>query len=271
MLSNFDRVAEKYDNIELENIKIYFYNLNKGYEDCYRSYGYYRFCSIVSGKKEVSINNGEKFFYDNSQYILLPPESKVNMKIATDTKAIVYEISPNIIDKVSDRIEKNLFKDEVVSKKDYSKGLLKTINNLNENMYKSEKEMKFLMDLYAQELVYRIIEENKEESVCKLNNYYNLAQGAKDIIEKPGNETLSINEIADILGMSHSNLNYYFRKEFNITPKKYQNQIKIERAKYLLKENNVTEVAMSLGFDNISYFIRLFKDTYGITPKQYGR
>lgn len=69
--------------------------------------------------------------------------------------------------------------------------------------------------------------------------------------------------------MSQANLDYYFKKDFNITPKKYQNQIKIDRARYLLKENNVTEVAMSLGFENISHFIRLFKEAYGVTPKQY--
>ena len=69
--------------------------------------------------------------------------------------------------------------------------------------------------------------------------------------------------------MSQANLNYYFKKEFGISPKKYQNHVKIERAKDMLYEGSVTQVAMRLGFVNISHFIRLFKAEYGLTPKQY--
>ncbi|MBN1467825.1 MAG: helix-turn-helix domain-containing protein [Fusobacteriaceae bacterium] len=269
MLQSFDKLCEKYDSIESENLRILYYNLDKGYEDDYRSYNYYRFCTILTGKKDVSINNDKNFTYDSSEYILLPPQSSVHMKISSHTKAVVYEISPHIIDKVSNQVQKKFEVDDFILKKSYSRNLLETVKTLSKNIYKNEQEAKFLMDLYSQELVYRIIDENKSQKSYKINNYYSPAQGAKDIIEKPGNEILTISEIAEILGMSQANLDYYFKKDFNITPKKYQNQIKIDRARYLLKENNVTEVAMSLGFENISHFIRLFKEAYGVTPKQY--
>jgi len=32
---------------------------------------------------------------------------------------------------------------------------------------------------------------------------------------------------------------------------------------------NVTEVAYDLGYENISHFIKLFKDKFGMTPKKY--
>jgi len=37
----------------------------------------------------------------------------------------------------------------------------------------------------------------------------------------------------------------------------------------MLKTQNVTEVAYDLGYYNISHFILLFKNKYGITPKQF--
>ena len=55
----------------------------------------------------------------------------------------------------------------------------------------------------------------------------------------------------------------------NITPGEYITNLKLIRAKEMLRTQNVTEVAYDLGYDNISYFITIFKNKYGITPKQY--
>lgn len=270
MLQNFDRVAENYNNIESENLKILYYDLEKGYSGTYKTYGYYRLCTILNGKKQVLINDENAITYTPSEYILLPPESSVEMTIASHTKAVVYEINNHVIDNISNRMEEKFCEDEIIKKRTYSNELMGAVKNLNYNMYQQDNEFQFLMDLHAQELVYRLIQDNKKSSLYRgEGSCYNPAEVAKDIISKPGNEYLSIGEISAMLRMSQSNLDYYFKKEYNITPKKYQNHIKIERAAYLLKDNNVTEVAMMLGFDNISYFIRLFKERYGLTPKQY--
>lgn len=270
MLHNFDKVAEAYHNVESENLKILYYDLDKGYKDTYNSYNYYRLCTILNGKKEVAINNGKKITYTPSEYIILPPQSSVDMNIASHTKAVVYEISNHLIENISNKMEHSFFKDKNIQKYKYSKDLFCALKNLKFNIYQNDKEAQFLMDLHAQELVYRLIKADKDiNNNYLMNTNYNPAEIARDIITKPGNEYLSIGEIAKMLRMSQSNLDYYFKKEYNISPKKYQNHIKIERAPYLLTKNNVTEVAMSLGFENISYFIRLFKEKYGLTPKQY--
>ncbi|WP_319203263.1 helix-turn-helix domain-containing protein [uncultured Ilyobacter sp.] len=267
MLQNFDRVAESYDNVESDHLKILYYDLEKGYKDTYKSYGYYRLCTMFSGKKVVSINGENTFSYTPTEYVLLPPDSNVEFNIATHTKAVVYEINGHVIDKISQRMGQEFSSNDKIIKKSYSKELLNVLKSLNLNMYQKDKESRFFMDLHVQELVYRLMNDNKKDSLD--GTYYNPAEIARDIIIKPGNEHLSIGEIAQMLRMSQSNLDYYFKKEFKTTPKRYQNQIKVERAKHLLKENNVTEVAMILGFDNISHFIGLFKMKYGLTPKQY--
>jgi AraC-like DNA-binding protein len=56
---------------------------------------------------------------------------------------------------------------------------------------------------------------------------------------------------------------------YGITPKEYITNQKLAQAKEMLKNQNVTEVAYDLGYENISHFIALFKAKYGITPKQY--
>ena len=69
--------------------------------------------------------------------------------------------------------------------------------------------------------------------------------------------------------MSEANFCQYFKKVTGVTPKDYLTNIKLTRAKDMMKSGSVTEAAMDLGYENISYFISLFKEKYGITPKQY--
>ena len=54
---------------------------------------------------------------------------------------------------------------------------------------------------------------------------------------------------------------------------KYINQKKIERAQLILatKDMSVKNVALFLGFEDFSYFNRVFKKATGVTPNDYRR
>jgi YesN/AraC family two-component response regulator len=62
-----------------------------------------------------------------------------------------------------------------------------------------------------------------------------------------------------------------FKKQMGCTPAKYINQKKIEKAQLIILMENISlkNVAYKLGFENISYFIRLFKKITGETPSTY--
>lgn len=68
---------------------------------------------------------------------------------------------------------------------------------------------------------------------------------------------------------------YHFIRIFkvytDVTPIRYINQIRISKAKELLKAGNtdITNTALQVGFDNISYFIKVFKEICGVTPLKY--
>ncbi|RZV14974.1 AraC family transcriptional regulator [Aliarcobacter butzleri] len=61
-----------------------------------------------------------------------------------------------------------------------------------------------------------------------------------------------------------------FKTIFRTTPKKWQSEKRLEKAKLLLEttNDNVTEVCYKCGFENISWFIQAFKNRYKVTPKQ---
>lgn len=72
-------------------------------------------------------------------------------------------------------------------------------------------------------------------------------------------------------GRSHEHVCRTCKTITGLTPSEYINQIRIEYAAHLLRSDEVSidEVIESCGFDNNSYFYRLFKRQYGVTPRQY--
>lgn len=72
-------------------------------------------------------------------------------------------------------------------------------------------------------------------------------------------------------GRSHEHVCRTCKSVTGLTPSEYVNQIRIEYAAHLLRSDEVSidEVIASCGFDNNSYFYRLFKRQYGVTPRQY--
>lgn len=63
----------------------------------------------------------------------------------------------------------------------------------------------------------------------------------------------------------------WFKEQLGITPLEYINQERIRLAKQLLtdKNNSISEVSLQCGFNDVNYFVRLFKKTEGITPGAY--
>ena len=61
-----------------------------------------------------------------------------------------------------------------------------------------------------------------------------------------------------------------FNAEIGISPMEYQNSIRIEKSKSLFYQtNNITDIALEVGFFDQSHFTHNFKRYIGVTPKQY--
>lgn len=82
---------------------------------------------------------------------------------------------------------------------------------------------------------------------------------------------ISREEIAARLNMNPDYINRVFKRETGMTMKEYSIHKRIQEAQTLLRTTSLTvsEVALSVGYDNFSYFIKLFKKQIGQTPGQY--
>ena len=80
-----------------------------------------------------------------------------------------------------------------------------------------------------------------------------------------------LKEFGEQFHLSEKYISRYFKEHFHITISQYVTYLRLEHAKQLLQDTDipVTEVAMQSGYQNVSYFIRSFKKTYGMSPLKY--
>ena len=66
-------------------------------------------------------------------------------------------------------------------------------------------------------------------------------------------------------------LSHLFREELNITFLEYLTMVRMEEAKKLLKDTSLSIVAIAsqVGYEDASYFSKVFKKYVGISPAQY--
>lgn len=82
---------------------------------------------------------------------------------------------------------------------------------------------------------------------------------------------ISLQTLAEISFMSPNYFCSYFHREIGKTPITFINEYRIQKAAQLLSETelSISEIALSIGFDNQSYFIRKFQEYKKTTPKKY--
>ena len=77
--------------------------------------------------------------------------------------------------------------------------------------------------------------------------------------------------IAEHVGMNRSSFCTFFKKATGQTYITYLNKLRVDRACYLLRQGkfNVTEVCYMVGFNDVPYFNRCFRNNRGMSPKDY--
>ncbi len=94
-----------------------------------------------------------------------------------------------------------------------------------------------------------------------------------DYLEIHFAEEIPMGHLQKMAGMSERSFQRHFQEMTGLPPLRYVLRLRIAHASRLLREGNksVYEVASLCGFDNCSYFCRLFKSITGHSPKRYAK
>ena len=93
----------------------------------------------------------------------------------------------------------------------------------------------------------------------------------KHYIDEHYFEQITIDQLAGMIGVSKGYFFREFKKRFAVSPLAYQQMIRIEAAKTLLKTTSLQcgDIADRIGFNDPFFFNRVFKKHTGLTPLQY--
>lgn len=99
----------------------------------------------------------------------------------------------------------------------------------------------------------------------------NIMKPVLEYVEAHLGESIDLQKVSDIAGMSYFYFSKYFKKAMGVTFVDYVNRKRIAKAERLLVTSNynITDIARMVGIESMTHFYNLFKRINGCTPKQY--
>ena len=139
----------------------------------------------------------------------------------------------------------------------------------------------FMRSVYLEGKAYEILTEQLKQYLDDLNDLgtrkilrqstVTKIKEAAEIIEDELDNVPNIIALSHRVGLNQNTLQNGFNILFKTSVNQYVRNERIERAKKLLETTNlnITEITYKIGINSRSYFSKLFKERYGVSPKQY--
>ena len=146
----------------------------------------------------------------------------------------------------------------------------KNLSYIFEIIDKEGMDIDLTLSLYINEILHDLM----TKSLPLKKTYHDLPEMIKKVksfFELNYMNKITIEDIAKALYVNKYDLIRKFKKYTQVSPYHYLIQYRIEKAKAMLKmtDLSIAEICYKVGFDNPSYFIKMFKNFEGITPLSY--
>jgi len=234
----------------------------------FTDYPFYRIVYTSSGRATLK--------YDKKSYELssgsiygLAPEDPAYIENSQDTPWVHYFLH------FTGKEAFDLFKKSGLLKETvYSLSSPVQIHQMFENILDETKQTSELSPLinsyYLRILLLKLADKSmhsKEHLSVSQNTYLQ----CRNYIKNNFSEIISIRDISDNCFINKGYLCRLFRQYSNETPLEYVRKLKMNKAALLLKQTDISikRIAYTLNFENQYYFSKVFKKTFGISPKFY--
>lgn len=165
---------------------------------------------------------------------------------------------------VSDKAKKYIY-ETLISRKPW----------LEKFLYKSDFYPKLGFALKSKEDLIRLWGINFREASAMVKKYQMIDDKLVYRIGKYAvvhvDEKLSLDDVSEGVYLNSCYISHIFKKVTGVTFVHFMTDVKIDRAKVLLRDENsrINEIAYTLGYESQEYFTKIFKKTTGVTPIEY--
>ena len=164
-------------------------------------------------------------------------------------------LNPTLVKKHASRIASKI----LAQKSTDTTALLENSRAMNDEIQSAQS----LDDL--REIVFSHINASSAESTRK---YSFKVRQALQYVEGHYSADLTLSSAAEYIGVSSEHLSRIFKQELGQSFTKYLNTFRLQQAMKLLRTTsfNISEVAEKTGYNNLSYFSKLFRKHFGVSP-----
>ena len=176
---------------------------------------------------------------------------------------------------------KEVFEDSVAEQKFFYQGnySIKSADIVEEI---SEKELEgFLRSIYLEAKLFEMLtfqiqqykDDNQGDALPQILRRSDIekVERARRLIVDNLQENYSVEHLAREVGTNVNKLQEGFKHLYGLTVNKYVQQVKLDSAKEMLgtSDHNISEIVGLIGLNNRSYFSKIFKERYGVSPKYF--
>lgn len=143
-----------------------------------------------------------------------------------------------------------------------------------EELFKECKEIwaADCVDVYEEKLMeFVVLLQEKMNHQFDVNKNTQKMRSAIDYIEAHYADDLNMAVVSNHISMNYSLFSYTFKQHTGTNFVNYLKDIRMREAKKLLAESEmkIIEISQMVGYDNEKHFMKLFKNTYGVSPTEY--
>lgn len=235
------------------------------------NHNYYELYYLLDGQRSYFIDNA--IYELNVGDIVIVPPNTLHRTIGDKTKIhsrILISIPEEILEKEIVGEYSTLSKKYIFPITAKRRPFVEELFNRIEYETKSNDTYgPYLTKKYINEIFIFLLRAGRKNEIIYIDNETDSVIGtAARYIQRNFNRQVSLREVADMLGMDRTYFCKLFRNKAGFSFSQYIKEVRIIEAARLLTETemSITEVAMSVGYNDSSYFAKVFKSIKGTTP-----
>lgn len=222
-----------------------------------------------SGSARITIDSQEYELKKNTLAIIPLDFTVIFQSVKTPYIQDAFFLSGDILRCLLSRVTVGA---DFIVRQDCSNYLELTISNMKQTFIDAPDNsdiitFKYFTDIIAELAFYKQIQQDDYKNVELPKHVKTL----KLILESEYSDLHTLESLEERIGVNKYRLCHDFSKAMNISPIQYLNKMRIEKSKTLLEDTTLTihEIGESVGIENPTHYINLFKKNCGMTPLQY--
>lgn len=281
-----ETLVENRTHYTLSNAELNVYETHQEAEQVLLRFSQPVLASMIMGKKVMHLGENSSFDFFPGESVILPSNELMcidfpEARLENPTKCLALTLSEDFINQVCHDLEEGMPRMDdanwYFTKENFhftnDIAIHQIINRLIYVFAENHPSKDLFANMMLKELIIRImqtdirynIDKGVEESTASRLSY------VLNYIKKNLSEPLTVKTLSQKSYMSESHFYRSFKNEMGTSPVEYILQERISKATRLLRctDRSVKDIAMECGFNNLSYFNRLFKRRFRKTPTIY--